>query len=401
MNAQAQKLMILLLLVCLLLAACGGQEPAPITVVVTPVPVITVVVTPPPPGAEPTPVAETPTQAAPAAGLEILDATFAHGLDEEMQPIDPGSGFDPAETIYLSLKLKGRPKEGVVTARFFYADTLIAEAGVDLGDTNSGLLFSFGEDTYVGYTLTHEQPFPAGEEYYAEVYYDTTLLATYPFQVIAPAGALVSRIHDVLLALDADDNYNPIQPTTVFASDEEVHLVGEGDLITGSSLQAEWYVAGAVDPAGTRVITLDQDIEGAGFVFSYLPAGGWPVGEHSVVLTLDGEEIGRFPFAIIDSGGAAPLVEPDFWDAFPLPNDAEIVEVVEGVDVGFATAMPESYLFEYYGAWLRGQGWEMVTAEGAAGLIQNWTKEGAMLRLESQGIDDQGRTVVWAQFQAP
>jgi len=388
MNTRMYKLVAGLLLLCLALAACGGEAPPLVTVVVTSTP------------ADAAPPTAAPTAAPASAEIEVLEATFAHGLTEEMQPIDPGSAFGPEETIYLSLRLKGRPKEGVVTARFYYGETFIAEAGVDLGESNSDLIFSFGEDTYLGYTLSHEQAFPAGEEYRAEVFYGETALATYPFQVVASTGGLVSRITDVLLALDADENYEPIHPTTIFAFDEEVHLVGEGDLATGSTLQAEWYVAGQLDEAGTRVLTLEEDIPGAGFVFSFLPDGGWPPGEHEVVLTLDGEEVGRFPFLVVDSGGAAPLVEPDFWDAFPLPDDAEGVEVVEGVDIGFATAMAEHQLFAYYGAWLRGQGWELVAAQGASGLIQDWAKEGARLHLELQSIDDQGRAVIWVQFEA-
>ena len=397
MNTRIWRLVAVLLLFCLILAACGDE----------PQPQITVVVTSPPSDVSATPEAPPPTEpasSAPAvsdAGIEILEATFAHGLTEDMQPLDPGSAFAPDETIHLSLKVKGRPKEGTVTVRFYYGETFIAEAGVDLGDTNSGLIFSFGEDTYLGYTLSHEQPFPASEDYRAEVFYDDALLVTYPFSVLQASDTLVSRVTDVLLALDADENYDPVNPTTVFAFDEEVHLVGEGDLAAGSSLQAEWYVDGQLDDAGTRVLTLDEDIPGAGFVFSYLPEGGWPAGEHWVVLTLDGEEIGQFPFTIVDSGGAAPLVEPDFWDAFPVPDDAEAAEVVEGADIGFATGISESVLFEYYAAWLRGQGWELVAAQGASGLIQDWAKEGARLHLELQGIDDQGRAVVWMQFEGP
>ncbi len=391
MNARVWRLVAGLLVFCLALVACGGDQPA----------VITVVVTSPPSETSPAPEAPSPTAPVVDAGIEILEATFAHGLSDDMQPIEPGSAFAPDETIYLSLKVKGRPKEGTVTARFYYGDTFIAEAGIDLADSNSGLLFSFGEDTYLGYTLTHEQDFPAGEDYRAEVFYGDGALATYPFRVVAPVGAIISRVTDVLLALGADDNYDPVNPTTIFAFDEEVYLVGEGDLAAGSSLQAEWYVEGQLDEAGTRVLTLDQDIPQAGFVFSFLPEGGWPPGEHWVVLTLDAEEIARFPFLIIDSGGAAPLVEPDFWDAFPVPDDAEGVEVVEGIDLGFATAMSESQLLEYYAAWLRSQGWELVAAQGASGLIQDWTKDDARLHLEVQGIDDQGRAVIWVQFEAP
>lgn len=390
MKNKLWKLVAGLLLFCLVLAACGSEPPAPITVVITS----------PPSDTSATPEPPSPTAPAAGIGVEILEATFAHGLTENMQPVDPGSAFGPEETIHLSVKLKGRPKEGTVTARFYYGDAFIAEAGVNLADSNSGLIFSFGEDTFLGYTLTHEQAFPVSEDYRAEVFYGDVPLATYPFRVVAPTGALVSRVTDVLLALDADDNYEPINPTTVFAFDEAVHLVGEGDLATGSTLQAEWYVDGQLDEAGTRVLSTDEDIPDAGFVFSYLPDGGWPPGEHSVALTLDGEEVGRFSFLIIDSGGAASLVEPDFWDAFPIPDDAEAVEVVEGIDIAFVTAIPESQLFEHYAAWLRGQGWELVTAQGASGLIQDWAKDGAQFHLELQGIDDQGRAIIWAQFKA-
>lgn len=385
MNTKMRRLVAGLLLLCLALAACGGEAPPPITVVVTSAP------------------ADTPAPAdtaASAAGVEILEATFAHGLTEEMQPIDPGSAFAPEETVYLSLRLKGRPKEGIVTARFYYGETFIAEASVDLAESNSGVLFSLGEDTYVGYTLSHEGSFPASEDYRAEVFFGDAALATYPFQVVASSGGLVSRVTDALLALDAGEDYEPIHPTTIFAFDDEVHLVGEGDMAAGSTIQAEWYVAGQLDPTGTRLLTLEEDIPGAGFVFSFLPDGGWPPGEHEVVLILDGDEVGRFPFGIVDSGGAAPLVEPDFWDAFPIPDDAEGVEVAEGVDIGFATAMDEYQLFDYYRAWLRGQGWELVAAQGASGFLQDWAKEGATLHLELNSIDEQGRPVIWVQFQA-
>ncbi|MEJ2209090.1 MAG: hypothetical protein P8129_08660 [Anaerolineae bacterium] len=399
-NTRTWRLIAGLLLLCLALAACGGEAPAPITVVVTSAPPDTSApsdTSAPPDTSAP---ADAATAEAPAAGVEILEATFAHGLTEEMQPIDPGSAFDPAETVYLSLKLKGRPREGIVTARFYYGETFIAEADVDLAESNSGLIFSFGEDTFLGYTLSHEGVFPASEDYRAEVFYGDAPLATYPFQVVAAAGSLVSRITDALLALDASEDYEPIHPTTIFAFDDEVHLVGEGDLAAGSTLQAEWYVAGQLDEAGTRVLTLEEDIPGAGFVFSFLPDGGWPPGEHEVALILDGEEVARFPFGIVDSGGAAPLVEPDFWDAFPIPDDAEGVEVVEGVDIGFATAMDENHLFDYYRAWLRGQGWELVAAQGASGLIQDWSKDGAHLHLEVNDIDDQGRAIIWVRFEA-
>lgn len=234
----------------------------------------------------------------PEAGIQILEATFAHGLSEEMQPVDPGSDFGPDETVYLSLRIKGRPKEGIMAAHFYWLDTFITEASVDLADVSGDVIFSIGEDTYVGYTLTHEDPFPLGEGYRAEVFYNDQPLATYPFRVAPPPEAIPSQITAVTLAKGADENYNPVDATTTFASEEAVYLVGRGDLGLATWLQADWYVVGQLDDAGTRSLSLEEDAADAGFVFYYLPEGGWPAGEHFAILTMNGVEVGRYTFTI-------------------------------------------------------------------------------------------------------
>lgn len=304
MNRQALKLLLGALALLLALSNCGGEDatPTPIVIVVTPQPEhVTVVVTPPPSEAEPT--AEVVPPPPPETGIELLEATFAHGLSEEMQAVDPGADFGPDETVYLSLQIKGRPKEGLVAARFYWHDSLIAEAGVDLADVNSGLLFSIGEDTYAGYTLTHEQPFPQSDQYRAEVFYNDQPLGTYPFQVVPPPEAIPSQVTQVTLALGADENYDPVEPTTTFASDQTVYLVGEGDLGLTTWLQADWYVSGQLDETGTRSLTLEENISDAGFTFSFLPEGGWPPGDHFVILTMNDQEVGRYSFTIVSSGG--------------------------------------------------------------------------------------------------
>jgi hypothetical protein len=303
MNWQRLRLVLGLALIVLVMVSCGGggATPTPIVLVVTAAPsgaaVITVVVTSPPPEATPTGEAAQPPPA--VTGIEIKEATFAHGLTEDMQPVDPGSDFRPDETVYLSLQLKGRPEEGVVTSRFYWHDSLIAEASVDLADVNSGVLFSVGEDTYVGYTLTHDEPFPLSDQYRAEVFYGDQPAGTHPFRVVAPAEAIPSEVKEVTLALGANENYEPIDPTSSFAPDQEVYLVGAGDLGLSTWLQADWYVNGTLDEAGTRGLTLDQNITDAGFQFTYLPEGGWPVGEHYVVLTMNDQEVGRYTFTVV------------------------------------------------------------------------------------------------------
>lgn len=385
MNKSRWKLLLALLVLLSALVGCGEQA--------TPEPII-IVVTPPPQGGS------GGQDAQPPAPVQLLEVTFAHGLSEEMQPVNPGTDFAPDETVYLSLKIKGRPEQGVVTARFYWRDSFITEAGINLADVNSGLLFSFGEDTYAGYTLTHDDPFPLSDKYRAEVFYNDQLLGTYPFRVVGPPAAIPSQITQVTLALGADESYNPIQPTTTFGFDETVYLVGRGDLGVATWLQADWYVDGQLDAAGTRSLSAEENLSGVGFVFSYLPEGGWPPGEHSVVLVMNDQEVGRYPFTVISTAGAAPLDEAAFWDAFPLPDDAEVVPVVEGYDLGFATALSEPQVFDYYAAWLRQQGWQQQAPTEAMQTLphQVWRKDGAELLIEIQGLDEQGRTVVWAKL---
>jgi hypothetical protein len=246
--------------------------------------VTTVVVTPPPPES--------------AGGIQVLEATFAHGLSDQMEPVNPGSDFQTDETVYLSVRIKGRPKEGIVTARFYWHDNLIAEADVNLADANSGLLFSVGEDTFAGYTLTHDQAFPQSDQYRAEVFAGDQALGTYPFRVVPPPDAIQTQITQVTLALGTDENYNPVEPTTTFAVDDTVNLVGRGDLGLATWLQAEWYVNGQLDDNGTRSLTLSENAPDTGFAFSYLPEGGWPAGEHFVVLIVNDQEVGRYTFTI-------------------------------------------------------------------------------------------------------
>ncbi|HMO56349.1 MAG TPA: hypothetical protein PKC19_03260 [Roseiflexaceae bacterium] len=277
-----------------LLIACGGETPA------NPTPTRAPTVTPLPQAqATPRPRATaTPPAAAPSAAT-LIDATFAKSLSENQEPVDPTEDFFPTETIYLSLEFEGRPQSGEVTAQFYWRDQQLAEASVDLADANSGVIFSIGQSTFAGFNLTHENPLPVSAQYRVEAFLDGEPLGTYPFMIIADPDAIPSFVSDAVLALGADDQYNPIDPTTEFANDEKVFLVGYGDFSQGSWLEAEWYINGLRDDASTRMLgPVAEDGEALGFSFSLLPENGWADGNHSVVLYLNDEEIGRYEFSV-------------------------------------------------------------------------------------------------------
>ena len=304
------RLLVALALILPALAGCGGgpiyvvitSEPPPgvVTVVVTPGPppgVVTVVVTPESPPAQAT-VEPTQPPPPPEAGIEVLEVTYSHGLSGEGGPVDPGTEFAPDETVYLSVQIKGRPKAGVVSAHFYLGDTLIVEGKVDLADVNSGVILSIGEVTYATFEFSHTEAIPISDNYRADLFYDGAPLGSAAFQVVPPAGAIPSRITQVVLAKGADADYNPVEPATVFAFDQEVWLVGRGDLGLSTWMEADWYVGGQLDAAGTRSMTLDGNAPDVPFAFSYLPEGGWPAGEHWVVLILNDQEVGRYRFTV-------------------------------------------------------------------------------------------------------
>ncbi len=284
----------LVLLLAFGLAACGGGEET-----ATPTPASVEETTARTPVSEeaetaPTPVAEKP------VALKILEVTFAHGLTEELTPIDPGNTFTPEETIYLSIKLKGNPRQGQVTTRFFYQDQEITSATVDLAQERKkqGLVFVIGGDTNVGFTLTHEKPFPISDLYRAEILLNGSSAGSYEFAIVPPPEAIPSRVLEATLARGATDDYQPIEPTDTFTPTEAVFLVGRADLGVFSTLEAHWYVSGQLDQAGTRTITTQENVEDTGFYFSYLPEQGWPEGEHKVVLLIDDREVASYSFTV-------------------------------------------------------------------------------------------------------
>jgi WD40 repeat protein len=99
------------------------------------------------------------------------------------------------------------------------------------------------------------------------------------------------------------------------------------------------------------------------------------------------------------SPSAERFDELAFWASFPLPPDAELLPVVEGIDLAFATNLIEPELFESYGIWLRGQGWsqQAPTEAMVTPPRQRWRKDRVELLIEIPGLDETGRTLVWAQ----
>ena len=227
---------------------------------------------------------------------------FTHALDEDMTPTDVADSYTPEQEIYISVQLDGNPKEGIISSTFFYGDQEIADAQVDLAKARDeqGVIFVIGGDTYVGFTLSHDSPFPPSTHYRADIALDGELAGEYSFQVVPPEDAIPSKLLSATLSEDVNaDTYEPYHPTDTFPADKPVFLAGRVDLGRGSTLGAEWYIDGALDDTATRILTSSEDSPDVPFYFTYLPENNWPEGKHKIILLLNDEPVGEYEFTIV------------------------------------------------------------------------------------------------------
>lgn len=231
------------------------------------------------------------------ASVDVVRATYARSMTASYEPIDPTDQFARGETIYLCVELRGQNLRGTISARFLFGEQELTTAQANLtadsaGDPAAGL------NTTVGFSLRQMQNFPVGANYRTDLFHEGIYLGSWFFRIVPPADAIPSFLHTVSLSRSVDDNYRPVDRSTLFAPADTVHLTGSGDTGVDSWLQAEWIVNGAVDDRGTRSLTMLENKAANSFTFYYAPQGGWPRGEHAVELQLDGVVICRIPFSV-------------------------------------------------------------------------------------------------------
>jgi len=221
-------------------------------------------------------------------GIEIADVVFAKELSENYEPVNATTNFYPDEVINVSVTIPGRPKEGVLGAKFLYNDQLIAETSVDFAVENSDLLFSVGQQTFTGFFLTHDDPLYISSLYSVELLIDGVSAGKYAFTVIPPADAIPTVVRETIFAAGVNEAIDPVDPKDVFSPSEAVHFIGQGDFGRLSYLQADWYLNGDEQITDcTAGVPVEENLPDDRFYFSCELDAGWPAGTHSVVLTID------------------------------------------------------------------------------------------------------------------
>jgi len=114
----------------------------------------------------------------------VKSVTFAENLNESYQAVNPKTQFKPTDIIYVSVDIAGRPKTGILNGKFYYGQQLITEATLDFSNVNSGVLFSIGEDTFAGFSLSPTQNWPVSKDYRLELYLDNVKMGSYPYEVV-------------------------------------------------------------------------------------------------------------------------------------------------------------------------------------------------------------------------
>ncbi len=233
-----------------------------------------------------------------AADTLLKSATYCRTLDENQSAKDKAESFYPDEKVRLSIELKGRPKSGIAAAKFYFREQMVAEAKVDVAVVNKGVLFSAGQNTFVGFTLSPTSALPVGATYHADVTFEGEKLGSFPFEVSPPKDSIPSKINSVTLARGIDDKSAPVDETRSYTTLQKVVLAGRGDLGNGSWLEVKWLVAGKEDTAGMKSFTMEENKKDVPFYFSFLPKGGWPEGTHEAVVVMNGKEAAREKFTV-------------------------------------------------------------------------------------------------------
>lgn len=221
-------------------------------------------------------------------GIEISDVVFAKNLTDDMEPETETKSFDPSEKVNVSVRIIGRPKEGDISAKFMYRDMLIAETSLDLSEINKGLGILQGQDTFAGFSLTHDEPLYISPNYRVELSINDQPAGEFAFSIVPPSDAVTTVIRRTEFARGATALMDPIEPTTVFAPSDNVFFIGNGDFGKFSWLQAEWITNGIqLEQTCTKSFVLKNNLEQDRFYFSCSLDEGWPIGTHAVRLTVD------------------------------------------------------------------------------------------------------------------
>ena len=110
-----------------------------------------------------------------------IQAVTSRGLDDQYRPLEPTGEFAPDETFYLSVRVERIVPGSILTARWYYGQSLIIAQDQVVRDSEAAHV--------IGFELRRtDDPWPSGA-YHVQLLLNGTPVGTVQFNVTPPSGA--------------------------------------------------------------------------------------------------------------------------------------------------------------------------------------------------------------------
>lgn len=219
--------------------------------------------------------------------ITISQVKFMKMDEEQTLLANPVRQYKPGETVYFQITAAGRVTTGILLAEFWLGETYLTEVALNLAEAGLDQTDPAMNQTMVNFRFHQKKPFPPGEDYRVDLYFDGNYISTYFFTILPYSDSIPSRLHFVTLAKNRTEDYQPVGVGKLFTAKDRVHIGGSADTGKGSLLAVRFFINGKLDEMSVYSLTIMENRENNAFSFSYLPKDGWPAGEHAVELTLD------------------------------------------------------------------------------------------------------------------
>jgi hypothetical protein len=227
--------------------------------------------------------------------VEILDVYFSTDQSEEGLNTRTNE-FISTDTINLNIDVDGNPDEGNVLVDFYFNEMLISSVGYEfpIDDISKG-------DSHLYFTLESDNPFGISKNYHAVVSVNDEEYGVYDFMVVPPESAIPSQITDAAF-YTLDSAAGDFVESDVYSKDEIVSILVTGDYGQWSWFETLWYRGdykeGDLIADCGMAGQYPENLNGEQFIDSCIPEDGWEIGTYEVLIYLDDEIAGTYPFTI-------------------------------------------------------------------------------------------------------
>lgn len=228
-------------------------------------------------------------------GIEILDVYFSTDQSEEGLNARK-SEFNPEDTINLNIDVAGNPDEGNLLVEYYFDKLLLSSTEFDfpIEDDAKG-------DSHLFFTVESDDPLWISKNFHAVVSVNGEEYGNYDFAVVPPEDAISSQITDAVF-YNLDAATGDFVETNVYSQDEMVNLLISGDFGKWSWFETLWYRGDyhegeLIEECGLAGQYPENSSEEQ-IIDACIPDKGWEQGDFEILLYLNDEVAGTYPFTI-------------------------------------------------------------------------------------------------------